>query len=52
LNTKSEATVRLSVKGEREITAKDLELPEDVEIVNKDHYLGFLSDKRVSSIWN
>ena len=46
LNTKSEATVRLSVKGEREITAKDLELPEDVEIVNKDHYLGFLSDKK------
>jgi len=46
LDTKSEATVRLSVKGEREITAKDLELPEDVEVVNKDHYLGFLSDKK------
>jgi DNA-directed RNA polymerase subunit alpha len=46
LNTKSEAIVRLSVKGEKEITAKDLELPEDVEVVNKDHYLGFLSDKK------
>ena len=46
LNSKSEATVRLSVKGEHEITAKDLELPEDVEVVNKDHYLGFLSDKK------
>ena len=46
LDSKSEATVRLSVKGEKEITAKDLELPEDVEVVNKDHYLGFLSDKK------
>src|SRR5450759_527275 len=46
LNSKSEAIVRLSVKGEKEITGKDLELPEDVEVVNKDHYLGFLSDKK------
>ena len=46
LNSKNEAIVRLSVKGEHEITAKDLELPEDVEVVNKDHYLGFLSDKK------
>ena len=46
LDTKNEATVRLSVKGEKEITAKDLELPEDVEVINKDHYLGFLSDKK------
>jgi DNA-directed RNA polymerase subunit alpha len=46
LNSKNEATVRLSVKGEKEITAKDLELPEDVEVINKDHYLGFLSDKK------
>jgi DNA-directed RNA polymerase subunit alpha len=46
LDSKSESTVRLSVKGEKEITAKDLELPEDVEVVNKDHYLGFLSDKK------
>ena len=46
LNSKNEAIVRLSVKGEKEITAKDLELPEDVEVINKDHYLGFLSDKK------
>jgi DNA-directed RNA polymerase subunit alpha len=46
LNSKNEATVRLSVKGEKEITAKDLELPEDIEVINKDHYLGFLSDKK------
>jgi DNA-directed RNA polymerase subunit alpha len=36
----------LSVKGPKEIRAKDLELPEDVEIENKEHYLGFLSDKK------
>lgn len=46
LNSKDQSTVKLSVKGPKEITAKDLELPEDVEIVNKDHYLGFLSDKK------
>jgi DNA-directed RNA polymerase subunit alpha len=46
LDSKTSSTVKLSVKGEKEITAKDLELPEDVEIVNKDHYLGFLSDKK------
>jgi DNA-directed RNA polymerase subunit alpha len=45
-DTKNEAIVRLSVKGEKEITGKDLELPEDVEVINKDHYLGFLSDKK------
>src|ERR1035437_10118939 len=46
LDTKNEAIVKLSVKGEKEITAKDLELPEDVEVINKDHYLGFLADKK------
>lgn len=46
LDSKAESTIKLSVKGPKEITAKDLELPEDVEIVNKDHYLGFLSDKK------
>jgi DNA-directed RNA polymerase subunit alpha len=46
LDSKTQSTVKLSIKGPKEITAKDLELPEDVEIVNKDHYLGFLSDKK------
>ncbi len=46
LNSKEQSTVKLSVKGEKEITAADLELPEDVEVVNKDHYIGFLSDKK------
>lgn len=46
LDSKNSATVRISVKGPKEITGKDLELPEDVEIVNGDHYLGFLGDKK------
>jgi DNA-directed RNA polymerase subunit alpha len=45
LNSKAESTVKLSVKGPKEITAADLELPEDIEVVNKDHYLGFLDKK-------
>ncbi len=46
LDSKEQSVVRLSVKGPKEIRAKDLELPEDVEVVNKDHYLGTLSDKK------
>jgi len=46
LNSKDQSTVRLSVKGPKEITAKDLELSEDVEIANPDHYIGTLADKK------
>jgi DNA-directed RNA polymerase subunit alpha len=46
LDSKDQSVVKLSVKGPKEITAKDLELPEDVEVINKDHYLGFLADKK------
>jgi DNA-directed RNA polymerase subunit alpha len=46
LDSKAQSTVKLSVKGAKEITAKDLDLPEDVEVINKDHYLGYLSDKK------
>jgi len=46
LDSKDQSIVRLSVKGPKEITAADLELPEDVEVINKDHYLGSLSDKK------
>jgi len=46
LNSKDQSTVRLSVKGPKEIKASDLELPEDVEVVNKDHYIGNLADKK------
>jgi DNA-directed RNA polymerase subunit alpha len=46
LDSKTSSTVKLSVKGPKEITAKDLDLPDDVEVINKDHYLGFLNDKK------
>lgn len=46
LDSKTASTVKLSVKGPKEITAADLELPEDVEIVNKDHFIGSLTDKK------
>ncbi len=46
LNSKDQSVVKLSVKGPKEITAKDLDLPEDVEIANPDHYIGTLADKK------
>lgn len=45
LDSKQGATVTLSVKGAKEVVAKDLELPDGVELVNKDHYIGSLSSK-------
>lgn len=46
LDSKNSSTVRLKAQGAGEITAKDLELPEDVEVVNKDHYIATLTDKK------
>ncbi len=46
LNSKDSSTVRLTVKGPAKITGKDLELSEDVEVVNPDHYIGTLADKK------
>src|SRR3990170_1460258 len=46
LDSKESSVVKLSVKGPKEITAKDLELPEDVEAVNPSHYIGSLGDKK------
>lgn len=43
---KQTATVKLSVKGPKEIKASDLELPDGVEVVNKDQVLGTLGDKK------
>lgn len=46
LDSKEQSTVKLSVKGPKEIKASDLELPEDIEIVNPSHYIGSLGDKK------
>lgn len=40
---KETATLKLSVKGAKKVTANDLELPDGVEIINKDQYIGSLS---------
>ncbi len=45
-DSKDSATVKLSVKGPKEIKASDLELSDGVEIINKDQYLGSLGDKK------
>lgn len=44
--SKKTATLKLSVKGPKEITGADIE-SSDAEVVNKDHYLGYLSDKKL-----
>jgi len=46
LDSKASSIISLSAKGPKELLASDLELPDDVEVINKDHYLGFLSDKK------
>ena len=43
VGNKTSETIKLSVKGSKKITAKDLELTEGVELVNKDQYIGSLS---------
>ncbi len=44
--TRDKAQIKLSAKGPKEITEKDLNVSEDVEIVNKDHYICSLSDSK------
>lgn len=45
-DSKPSATVTLAVKGPKEVMAKDLEVSDGVEVLNKDHYLGSMSDKK------
>ncbi len=42
--------LKLSLKGPKVITAKDIDVPAGVEIVNKDLYLGTISDKNSINI--
>lgn len=44
---KKSAIIKLSVKGPKEVIAGDIEASEGIEVVNKDHYLGYLSDKKL-----
>lgn len=45
-DSKGSATVKLSVKGQKAVTASDLQLPENVELVNPDHYICSLADAK------
>jgi len=46
LDGKQSATIRLSAKGPKEVTAADIEVSDGIEISNPDHYLGSLTDKK------
>ncbi len=43
MHTRNEATLRLKKKGPGEVTAADIELIDDVELVNPDHHIATLS---------
>lgn len=45
--SKKTATLKLSVKGPKEVTGADIEETDGVEVMNKDHYLGYLSEKKL-----
>ncbi len=44
---KPSATIKLSVKESKKITANDLEVTDGVEVINKDQYIGSLSGNNV-----
>jgi len=44
--SKDSATVKLSVKGQKDITASDIEVVDGVEVMNPDEYLGSLSGEK------
>lgn len=46
LDGASKGKATLSIKGSKEVTGADFDLPENVEIVNKDHYVASVNDKK------
>ncbi len=46
LDDSSKSKVTLFVKGPKKIVGGDFDLPENVEIVNKDHYVASINDKK------
>jgi len=46
LHTEGPITVTLNVKGEREVTAGDIKLSADVEIINQDQHIATITDKK------
>lgn len=50
IHGENSAVLKLDVAGPREVKASDIEVPSNVEIVNKDLHLGILSDKKSSLV--
>lgn len=46
LDDSSKGKVTLSVKGPKKIIGRDFDLAENIEIVNKDHYVASINDKK------
>ncbi len=46
LDGETKGRALLSVKGSKKVTGADFDLPENVEIVNKDHYVASINDKK------
>ena len=46
LDSSEKGKASLSIKGSKEITGADFDLPENIEIVNKDHYVASINDKK------
>ena len=46
LDSSEKGKVTLSIKGAKEITGESFDLPENIEIVNKDHYVASINDKK------
>lgn len=48
LNTDEPQMISLSIKGAKEVTAKDIEAPGQVEILNPEQVIGHITDKNAS----
>ncbi len=46
LDSTDKGKVSLSVKGPKKIKASDFDLPENIEIVNNDHYIAYINDRK------
>ncbi|MBI4089479.1 MAG: DNA-directed RNA polymerase subunit alpha [Candidatus Levybacteria bacterium] len=46
LDGETKGKASLSVKGQKKITGADFDLPENIEIANKDHYIASINDKK------
>ncbi len=48
LHSEETQTIKLSIKGEKEVKASSFSLPTQVELVNPDNHIGTITDKKAS----